>query len=119
MKARTALAVVLAALLGAAVWAASPLVSGHEEPWDGDGLFYIGSLAAAGLISGLSIPKPLWTHYVGSVAGQLTYQLVFLPLGPLLLLGVVFLLGYSLLFLAGAAIGSALRRHFDARTTAA
>jgi hypothetical protein len=40
------------------------------------------------------------------------YELLFLNIGPLFVLGVVFLLGYSLLFLAGAAVGALVRRKF-------
>ena len=118
MKRRAALTIVLAAILSAAVWASSPLVTGHKEPWDAEGFFYIGSLFAGGFISGLSIQKPLWAHYVGSVVGQVTYALIFLPLGPLFVLGVGFLLGYSLLFLAGALVGSRLRQYSNARRSA-
>ncbi len=116
---RAAIAFILAAILSAAIWASSPLVTGHREPWDADNFVYLGSLCAAGVISGCSIPKPLWAHYLGSVVGQMTYELIFLPLGPLFVLGVGFLLGYSLLFLVGALIGSLLRRYFNARTSAA
>ncbi len=119
MKRRAALAFILAAIVSAAIWASSPLVTGQEEPWDAEGFFYIGSLFAAGVISGFPIPKPLWAHYLGSVVGQLAYQLIFLPLGPLLILGAGFLLGYSLLFLVGALIGSRVRRYFNAQTSAA
>jgi len=119
VKRRAALAFILAAIVSAAIWVLSPLVSGQEEPWDAEGFFYIGSLIALGGISGFSLPKPLWAHYSGSVVGQLSYELIFLPLGPLFILGVGFLLGYSLLFLVGALIGSRVRRSFNARTSAA
>jgi hypothetical protein len=119
VKRPAALAFILAAIASAAIWASSPLVTGHKEPWDAEGFFYFGSLFAIGVISGFSIPKPLWAHYLGSVLGQMTYELIFLPLGPLFVLGVGFLLGYSLLFLVGALIGSRLRRYFNARTSAA
>ena len=119
MKRRTALAILVAAIVSAAIWASSPWVTGHKEPWDAESLFYVGSLVVGGLICGLSIPKPLWAHYAGSVAGQLIYALLFLPLGPLFVLGIGFLLGYSLLFLAGALVGSRVRIHLDVRASAA
>lgn len=100
---------VLAALIGAAVWALSPWITGHQEPWDAENLYYVGALLGGGLLSGLAIPKPLWAHYAGSVLGQLIYTLIFLPLGPLFVLGAGFLLVYSLLFLMGALAGSWIR----------
>lgn len=116
---RHAPAFVLAALIGAAVWALSPWITGHREPWDAENLYYVGALLGGGLLSGLAIPKPLWAHYAGSVLGQLIYTLVFLPVGPLLVLGAGFLLVYSLLFLAGALAGSLARRYAGAGGTTA
>ena len=54
----------IAALAGAAIWALSPLLTGRAEPWDA-GLYYSGALLAAGLLSGVAVPKPLWAHYLG------------------------------------------------------
>jgi hypothetical protein len=118
MTQRAALAILLAAIVSAAIWASSPWITGHKEPWDAESFFYVESLVVGGFVSGLSIPEPLWGHYVGSVAGQVIYELVFLPMGALFVLGVGFLLGYSLLFLAGALVGSRVRLHFDARASA-
>ena len=109
MKHRAALAGLLSAIVSAAIWAGSPMITGHREPWDAGGLFYVTSLVAGGFVCGLFIPKPLWAHYLGSVSGQVLYELLFLRIGPLFILGVGFLLGYSLLFLAGAFVGALLR----------
>ena len=111
MMRRAFLAFVVSAGLGAAIWAISPWVTGRTEPWDSEGVFYLASLIVGGFVSGLVIPKPLWGHYVGSVVGQLGFELLYLKLGALLLLGVVFMLGYSLIFLAGAIVGSYVRLH--------
>lgn len=100
----------VAAIASASIWMVSPMLLGRAEPWDVDGFFYVGALAAAGLISGALCPKPLWAQYVGSVGGQLAYEALFLPVGPLILLGAVFLLGYSVIFLAAAAVAAWLRR---------
>lgn len=54
-------------------------------------------------------PKPLWAHYLGAVLGQLAYMLIFLPAGPLIAVGIIFLLVYSTLFLFAAAITGFLR----------
>ena len=45
----------------------------------------------AGLISGALRPRPLWAHYLGAIAGQLGYAAMFIQVGPLILLGAVFL----------------------------
>lgn len=116
---RAALAIAVGAIVGAAIWAISPWATGHKEPWDAESMFYAGSLLAGGFVSGLLIPKPLWAQYAGGVAGQLLYQLFFLEIGPLIVIGAVFLLGYSLLFLAGAVAGREIRLHFSKRPSEA
>jgi hypothetical protein len=108
----------LAALVaGALVWGLSPLVTGHLEPWDADGLYYVGALTVTGIVAGGLFPRPLWAHYLGSVVGQLTYELIFLKLGPLFLVGIVFLLGYSVVFLVAAAIAARVRVYFPRSTS--
>ncbi|WP_312255835.1 hypothetical protein [Stutzerimonas nitrititolerans] len=98
----------IAALAGAAIWALSPLITGQAEPWDA-GLYYSGALLAAGLLSGVAVPKPLWAHYLGGIAGQALYLLLFLPSSPLMAVGLVFLLVWSLLLLGGACAGARVR----------
>lgn len=56
------------------------------------------SAAAGGAIWALAGPRAIWAHAVGNV------------LGPLPLLGVVFLTGYSVLTLGGAGLGPAFRK---------
>jgi hypothetical protein len=113
----SAVSTFLVALVASAfVWGLSPLMTGHLEPWDADGLYYVGALTVAGIVTGGLFPRPLWAHYLGSVVGQLTYELIFLKLGPLFLLGIVFLLGYSVVFLVAAAIAARVRVHFTRST---
>ena len=112
MKPRAILAFLAAAVLGASVWALSPLLAGHGEPWDASGPYYVSMLAIAGAISGGLFPRPLSAHYLGAVTGQAVYELLFLDIGPLFLLGLLFLLGYSVVFLAAAAAAAFVRlRH--------
>ena len=80
---------------------------------------YFGSLIVAGVVAGALVPRPLWAHYLGAVFGQLIYELIFLKLGPLVLIGALFLLGDSLLFLAGAAAAAHVRLHYRAGSSAA
>jgi hypothetical protein len=104
-----AISLFLAVGLGAAIWAVSPVVAGFAEPWDADSLYYFVSLFVAGAIVGLLCPRHIWSAFSGIVVGQLIYLLLFLPSGPLLPLGLVFLLGYGLLSLLGAVLASRFR----------
>jgi hypothetical protein len=111
MKNRTGLAFMTAAVTSALVWAASPWLTGQREPWDAEFPFYL-ALLVAGAVTGGLVPKPLWAHYLGSFLGQLTYEIIFLKIGPLFVLGAVFLLGYSLVFLAAASFMGYIRLRF-------
>lgn len=92
-----------AALTCAAVWALSPWFTGRHEPWDADSPFYVCGLMIAGVVSGALSPKPIWALYLGAVIGQVAYQALFLRLGPLFPLGVLFLAGYCFVFVTAAA----------------
>lgn len=100
----------VAALVGALVWAFSPWLTGQHEPWDAAGFYYVGGLLVAGVGAGLLTPRPLWAHYVGALGGQLLYILLTRGFVPLLAVGLIFLLGYTLIFLVGAALAAQLRR---------
>ena len=114
MNTRTWLTVVVSAGAAAAVWALSPLLDGHREPWDTDGPSYVIALAVAGALTGVLVPRPLWARYLGAVVGQGGYALLFLP-GQLTIFGAAFFLGYSLIFLAAAALASLFRTRFGSR----
>nr|WP_185749593.1 hypothetical protein [Stutzerimonas kunmingensis] len=105
----------ISALAGAAIWGLSPSMTGHVEPWDAGGLYYTAALALGGCLCGSIAPKPLWPLYVGCVAGQTLYLLGWLPTGPLLPVGLVFVLLCSLVFLVGAYVGSRARTRWQAR----
>lgn len=107
-------ALLISAIASALIWALSPLVVGHREPWDADGYFYVLALIVSGLLAGLLAPHSLWAHYVGALVGQIGYELLFLRIGPLFVLGAAFLLGYSLIFVAAAALAARLRAHTQA-----
>jgi len=99
----------------ALVWALSPWLVGHREPWDADGLFYVAALLVAGALAGLLAPKPLWAHYLGSLIGQLGYEVLFLGIGPLFVLGAAFLLGYCIIFVVAAGVAAHLRARLESR----
>jgi hypothetical protein len=109
MKVRAWSTIFVSAVAGGLVWALSPWLTGHREPWDANGLFYIVALFVAGSLAGLLTPKPLWAHYVGAIVGQLGYELLFLRIGPLFILGAAFLLGYCIIFVIGAAVAGQFR----------
>jgi len=100
----------LAAIAGAAFWALSPVLTGHAEPWDAESVYYPLSLLAAGVVLGAVRVRRSWAHYLGVFAGQLMFMLLFLPLGALWVLGVVFLAIYSLLTLAGSLAAIVIRK---------
>ena len=100
----------VSAALGALIWAMSPVVTGSAEPWDAGSSYYVVSLFVAGAIVGALIPRHLWAVLLGIVVGQLIYMLAVLPAGPLLPLGVVFLVGFGLLALLGAVVSALIRR---------
>ena len=98
------------ATLAAVVWALSVPITGQSEPWDAEWPYYLIALAIAGAISGAVIPRHLAAHYIGAVSGQAAYELVFLKLGPLFVLGLAFLAGYTIIFLATAAVAASFRK---------
>jgi len=102
-------------LIGGVIWAISPIITGTVEPWDAKSPYYFLSLVAWGLILGLWSPRKIWVHYLGAMLGQLAYLLVFIGASPFILLGVLFLLGYTLLVLFGAFIGSRVRHIYSAK----
>lgn len=99
----------VAGVAGAVVWALSPWLTGRAEAWDAPRYYFL-ALLVAGLVAGLAAGRPLWRLYVGAVLGQVLYMLIALPLGPLLPIGVVILLVFTLLFLAAATLGWAVRQ---------
>jgi len=112
MKNRAALAFTVAALTSALVWVASPWLTGQREPWDAEFPFYFVALLVSGAVAGGLAPKPLWAHYLGSFIGQLSYEAIILKIGPLFVLGAMFLLGYCLVSVAAASFTGYIRLRF-------
>ena len=101
---------------GVLIWAASPRVTGASEPWDADSFYYVGALVLAGCGIGLLAPKRspvdvgyLLSVYIGVFGGQLGYALLFLPAGPLWILGGMFLAAFSIVSVVAALITVGIR----------
>ncbi|ART64223.1 hypothetical protein [Kushneria marisflavi] len=93
----------LAMAAGAAIWALSPLASGHTEPWD-SALYYSVALVLAGIGSALVTSGPLSALHAGCLIGQILFAMTLLPIEPLFVVGIGFMLAWSLLFLASAGL---------------
>src|SRR4030095_1839044 len=119
MNRRASATFFVAAILSALIWALSPVRSQQAEPWDASGPYYVFALVVAGAISGGLSPKPRWAHYLGAVFGQATFEAVFLSVGPLFVLGLLFLLGYSVVFLVAAAVAGFVRTRYSSGPNAA
>jgi hypothetical protein len=118
MSPRVWITVFVSAAVGALVWALSPWLTGHQEPWDAAGIYYVVALFVGGFVAGLLSPRPLWAHYVGALIGQMGYEALFLPVGPLFILGAAFLLGYTIIFAIGAGVAPQLRERLKRRSDA-
>ena len=105
----------LAVGLGAAIWLASPVMTGRREPWDAHSPYYVLALAGAGLLTGWLEPGRFWRWPLAIYAGQ-CFAVVGLvlfrgdDLGLFIPLGMITLAIFTLFSLAGAAGGAALRR---------
>jgi hypothetical protein len=99
----------VALLLGMAIWWTSPLFTGHEEPWDAQGRYYVWALFVAGFAATVFRPKAFWLAPVGVCIGQLVYCRYFFETegDALWLLGMVLIVVYSIVALAGA-VGCAM-----------
>jgi hypothetical protein len=100
--------------LGAAIWVLSASITGRPEPWDASGLYYPGALLLAGFLGGLLVPGHWGEVAIGVYVGQALVLLGRVLSDPgsggLWPLGLMMLALYSLIALAGALLGSALRR---------
>lgn len=104
-----ALPLALGAVAGFILWAASPQLTGHEEPWDGDFGFYLCYLLTVGVLAGMVMPRHFWACPVGLYLGQALAMLLLLEIGSLAPLGFLLMLPFvSGLSLAGWCIGAGL-----------
>lgn len=104
-----ALPLALGAAVGFVLWAASPQLTGHREPWDGDFGAYLCFLLGVGVVAGLAMPRHFWACPVGLYLGQAVAMLLLLEVGSLAPIGLLLVLPFvSGLSLAGWCIGAGL-----------
>lgn len=100
----------VSAVLAAVVWALSPLLTGHKEPWDSSSYYYPLALLVAGLVAGMLGSRRKTAYYLGAIVGQILYVLIFLKVRPLLLVSVGFMAVYSVAFYVAALMAGYLRQ---------
>jgi hypothetical protein len=113
MKREATVSFVISFVIGAAIWALSPIVTGENEPWDADSGIYYVALAVAGLIVGWLCPHRIWPILPGLALGQFAYVLAFVPKGPLIAIGVIAMFIFGLIATAAAFLSSRLRRFWS------
>ncbi len=109
------LSAVTATIAGAATWWLSPFVTGHLEPWDGPGLFYISALVVGGAAAGAVTNKPLIPVVLGFAVGQTLYMVLAVPGGPLLVIGLLFIGFFSLIAGGSGVLARAVKQLWVAR----
>lgn len=111
MPRNATLPLAIGALAGALVWAASPWLTGHREPWDANSGFYYWYLLGVGAAVGLAVPRSFWACPVGIYLGQAAAMLTLLEFGSLMPLGLVIALPImSVINLVGWCAGAAVHK---------
>ena len=110
MENSTPLAITIGALTGVLIWMLSPEFAGHIEPVSAGGSYYPLALLASGIVAGSFMPRHLGLLYGSVVGGQVLYAGVINQTGTIMGFGLVVLLMYTLIYLAGAVFGARLQR---------
>jgi len=113
---RSALAWVVAAASGAALWLGANLIEGSQEPWDAENYWttYLHIAMLLCFILGAVFPENPWRWPFAVMLVQLPVMMVFTgKVGALIALGVVLLLFLSCAGMLFAWLGSALRHWAD------
>lgn len=63
----------LGVFLGWMIWALSPAIAGHIEPWDADSACYMVALFFGGYMATLIHPPSWWLASLGIYVGQVAY----------------------------------------------
>lgn len=99
-------------LYGFILWSCSFLVFGHPEPWDdpsgfGELYLFLGNLIGGFVIGYVFGSRHLWGG-MGVLFGQVFY-LVVCRFSPLMVVGAVFVAGYSIMAFLGEFVGGCIR----------
>lgn len=89
--------VLVSVLSGAAIWAFSPLVTGEVEPWDSSSSYLLIAITLTSLMLGFVFPHHFAVSALGLTLGQMLYLGIFLPDGPLVIVGFLLLAGYGIM----------------------
>jgi hypothetical protein len=110
--------IVIGLLLGGGIWYLSPAIAGDTEPFDRWG-YYIPALCISGLFLGFVTGRASLHAAAAVAAGQILFVLFFLrPLGPLFMVGIVFIGACSALSVPTALAGVRLRARVAGRDDA-
>ncbi|MBI4342841.1 MAG: hypothetical protein HY599_05705 [Candidatus Omnitrophica bacterium] len=107
-------AFVLAMVLGAFIWAASPYVTGQVEPWDAETLYYPIALMSAGAMVALLEPRRFWLWPIAICVGQFAAIVVLMFVRPpvgvnfFFPIGMITLAIYMVPSLIGSAVGAGI-----------
>ena len=108
------IAFLISILAGTLIWALSPRITGHLEPWDSDSIYFSGSIAFFSLCLGVILPRSALPITTGLILGQFGFMLIALPSGPLWPIGLLTLIIYSvILALPLSWVGSRIRTVMD------
>jgi len=88
--------ILVSIIIGGAIWAFSPLFTGEVEPWDSDLSYLPIAIVITSLVLGFTFPRSFVVCTAGLMLGQMIYLGAFLPSGPLIIIGFLMLIGYSL-----------------------
>lgn len=81
---------------GFLVWFLSPILTGHQEAWDGSRWYYFPSILACGVLFSLYSPRLFWVAASGILVGQMSYVCFMLQYGHVQVLSLAFLILTSL-----------------------
>ncbi len=96
----------VAGVLGAAIWLLSPVVTGHREPWDAKGPYFLIALLIAGAVMGALQRGRPWRAGMWIYLGQTAAVLVVSrgDIGLFFPMGMIVLAVFTLLSVASAAL---------------
>lgn len=107
-KSKTVKSVMVGMAVSAAILAVSPFVTGLLEPWDSAGSYYFIAMLFAGVVGSIMYPKNFTVFLTGIFLGQLIYSVLFLPLGPLFIVGIFVMAFYTLIALFAGLVTKAV-----------